>query len=289
MKKFICLTLAFFMIFLSHGQTLIVGDIQSQSGKGNKIIVQWENPKGAEDIIKSFRIYRSQSQITSYAQLKNEDMIAEISAEFSGYTDTVNDFNEYYYTVISVANAPVQMVLLSYNSTVRGVKLKEQKKQPVPQNQKESEKLYPEGSLRETPLPNIDMTGEIDLPVIELSGLAELKKDSLIKGKKETSPLLTPYIFEEDLISPDAGDDYLLFNILKNYFVQKKYEDAVLQLQRLAGTNINDKTRNRAYFYLGQSQYLMGQYEKAVRTFVRLEDVYPVLVKKWLNSSLDHI
>lgn len=289
MKKLICFTLSIFLISFLHAQTLIVKDIQSQSGKGNKIIVQWENPEDSENTIKSFRIYRTQNQITSYSQIKGLEPVAEISGELSGYTDTVNDFNDYYYTVISVTTAPVQIVLLSYNSTVRGVRLKEQIKQPPVQKVSESEKLYPEGSMRETPLPPIDMTGEIDVQELQFSGLAELKKDSLIKRTKESAPLLSPYIFEEDLISPEGGDDFLLFNILKNYFVQKKYEEAITQFQRLAGTNINEQTRNRTYFYLGQAQYMTGQYENAVRTFVRLEDVYPVLIKKWLNSSLEHL
>ena len=100
---------------------------------------------------------------------------------------------------------------------------------------------------------------------------------------------MTPYVFEEDLISPDGGDDYLLFEILKNHFVQQDYEETVSQIQKLTGTNINENTRNRAFFYMGEAEYFLVHYENAVKTFVKVEAAYPVLVKKWLDASLDRL
>ena len=109
------------------------------------------------------------------------------------------------------------------------------------------------------------------------------------KSSKQKKPLLKQHIFEEDLISPDSGDDYFLFEILKTTFVKKKYKEAIVQLNKLAGTNINDATRNRAYFYIGEAEYLLGNYENAVKIFVKIQDTYPVLAKKWLDSALDRI
>ena len=106
------------------------------------------------------------------------------------------------------------------------------------------------------------------------------------KIKSET---MSPYIFEEDLISPDGGDDYLLFNILKTTFIQRKYDEAIPLLTQLIGTNISEDTRSRALFYLGESYYFTGNYNDAVKTFVKVENVYSNLVKQWLNSSLDNI
>lgn len=288
MKKIFSLTLSFVLFFSAYSQSLIVQDIQAFGGKGNKISVQWENPKDPQNQITGYKIYRTRSQITSYAQIQNLQPVDEVSSETTGYADTVNDFNEYFYTVITVTSKPVQMVLLSYNSTVRGAKLKEQYKD-LPKEDVISEKLYPEGVLRETPLPSINLSGEMDKKEADFSESTESKTNSLITKNKTKEKPLSQYIFEEDLISPDGGDDYLLFNILKDYFVQRKYEEAAVQLQRLAGTNINDSTRNRTYFYLGEAQYMMGHYEDAVKTFVKLENVYPVLIKKWLNSSLDRL
>jgi TolA-binding protein len=114
---------------------------------------------------------------------------------------------------------------------------------------------------------------------------------SLTGGSSRASKnqLLTPYIFEEDLVSPDGGDAYLLFEILKASFVTKKYKETIEKLNQLIGTNISEETRNRAYFYLGQSQYFNHNYEDAVRSFVKVQAAYPTLAKKWLEASLDRI
>lgn len=97
------------------------------------------------------------------------------------------------------------------------------------------------------------------------------------------------YIFEEDLISPDGGDDYLLFEILKTTFVQKKYHQAITQIKRLTGTNISNSTRDRAYFYMGEANYFLGNYDEAVKCFVKVQQAYPNLTKKWVDSALDRI
>ena len=110
-----------------------------------------------------------------------------------------------------------------------------------------------------------------------------------LKGKKEieAQTTLIPYIFEEDLISPDGGDDFLLFEVLRNNFIQKKYSDSVVQLKKLLGTNRSEKVTNRARFYLGQSYYFQENYQEAVKNFLPVYDIYPELAKKWIDSSLD--
>ena len=126
-------------------------------------------------------------------------------------------------------------------------------------------------------------------PEPTVSEEAAFAAQTLTNKTKKREPVLKPYIFEEDLISPDGGDDYLLFEILKQYFVHKNYDEAIVQLNKLAGTNIKDSTRSRVYFYIGECEYLTGEYEKAVKSFVKVQDIYPTLARKWINSSLDRI
>ena len=160
---------------------------------------------------------------------------------------------------------------------------------PHPTQKKEKEKLYYEGTLRETPLPFIDIVENSLQPEPTVSEEAAFAAQTLTNKTKKREPILKPYIFEEDLISPDGGDDYLLFEILKQYFVHKNYDEAIVQLNKLAGTNIKDSTRSRVYFYIGECEYLTGEYEKAVKSFVKVQDIYPTLARKWINSSLDRI
>ena len=289
-KAFSILSLLFFSSIL-FAEKPIVRDIQAEAGKGNKINIFWTLPENPEKEISSFFIYRDTRQIASYAQIKNISPIAQIDSNFSGYTDLVKDYNDYFYCVLAVtkdSSVPYDLILLSFNSTVKGVHISMNTQQKEPQKQ-EKEKLYYEGTLRETPLPFIDIVENSLQPEPTVSEEAAFAAQTLTNKTKKREPVLKPYIFEEDLISPDGGDDYLLFEILKQYFVHKNYDEAIVQLNKLAGTNIKDSTRSRVYFYIGECEYLTGEYEKAVKSFVKIQDIYPTLARKWINSSLDRI
>ena len=289
-KAFSILGLLFFSSIL-FAEKPIVRDIQTEAGKGNKINIFWTLPENPEKEIASFFIYRDTRQIASYAQIKNISPIAQIDSNFSGYTDLVKDYNDYFYCVLAVtkdSSVPYDLILLSFNSTVKGVHISMNTQQKEPQKQ-EKEKLYYEGTLRETPLPFIDIVENSLQPEPTVSEEAAFAAQTLTNKNKKREPVLKPYIFEEDLISPDGGDDYLLFEILKQYFVHKNYDEAIVQLNKLAGTNIKDSTRSRVYFYIGECEYLTGEYEKAVKSFVKVQDIYPTLARKWINSSLDRI
>ncbi len=289
-KAFSILGLLFFSSIL-FAEKPIVRDIQTEAGKGNKINIFWTLPENPEKEISSFFIYRDTRQIASYAQIKNISPIAQIDSNFSGYTDLVKDYNDYFYCVLAVtkdSSVPYDLILLSFNSTVKGVHISMNTQQKEPQKQ-EKEKLYYEGTLRETPLPFIDIVENSLQPEPTVSEEAAFAAQTLTNKNKKREPVLKPYIFEEDLISPDGGDDYLLFEILKQYFVHKNYDEAIVQLNKLAGTNIKDSTRSRVYFYIGECEYLTGEYEKAVKSFVKVQDIYPTLARKWINSSLDRI
>ena len=289
-KTFSILGLLFFS-FILFAEKPIVRDIQAEAGKGNKINIFWTLPENPEKEISSFFIYRDTRQIASYAQIKNISPIAQIDSNFSGYTDLVKDYNDYFYCVLAVtkdSSVPYDLILLSFNSTVKGVHISMNTQQKEPQK-KEQEKLYYEGTLRETPLPFIDIVENSLQPEPTVSEEVAFAAQTLTNKTKKREPVLKPYIFEEDLISPDGGDDYLLFEILKQYFVHKNYDEAIVQLNKLAGTNIKDSTRSRVYFYIGECEYLTGEYEKAVKSFVKVQDIYPTLARKWINSSLDRI
>ena len=70
---------------------------------------------------------------------------------------------------------------------------------------------------------------------------------------------------------------------------EKAALDYITELNKLIGTNISEDTQNRATFYLGQSLYMIGKFEDAIKTFVIVQTVYPNLSKKWIDSALDKI
>ena len=291
MKKIICPLFLILSTALLFAERPLVRDIQARAGSGKKVRITWQLPESPEPALYNLCLYRTTEQITSYGQLKGLEPVATLSPDRAGYTDQLEDLRDYYYTVISeTANGPYDLVLLSFNSTVTSVHLITKKSAEQPDKKTDYETVYPDGTLRKTPLPYLDiLEGSDSDPLI--SDKAASQVTSLTGGNSKASRVadLTPYIFEEDLVSPDGGDAYLLFEILKASFVTKKYKETIDKLNHLIGTNISTETRNRACFYLGEAQYFNHNYEDAVRSFVKVQAAFPTLSQKWLEASLDRI
>ena len=101
------------------------------------------------------------------------------------------------------------------------------------------------------------------------------------------SAIRDSHIFEDDLISPDGGDDFLLFEILRTTFIQKNYAEAASELERFLNKNNSPAVENRARFYLGEAYYFMADYQTASKNFIMVYDIFPSAARKWLVSSLD--
>lgn len=286
MKKLIStILISLFFCSLLSAEKPIVREIEAHAQKSNKITITWVNPKNPDEPIKYFCVYRTNQIITDFDQIKDLTPIIKLKPNSTGYTDTVKDFKNYYYAVIAFTTKPYDLVLTSVNSTATGAQIKMRTKKAAKSETKNEEKLVPEGSSRETPLPYIDYIEPKQESLISQKTMESIK--DIISSSDDSLNTLTPYYFEEDLVSPDGGDDFLLFQILKTTFAPGKYSQAITQLKKLTGTNISENTLNRALFYLGQSQYMLGKYDDAVHTFVKLQGQYPELTKKWIDYSLD--
>ncbi len=289
MKKsiFISVILAALTFTLS-AQRPIVQDIQAVAGNTNRINILWNLPSNPDKELSKLLVYRDLTPISSYSQLQSLNPIAELLPILTSYTDTVTDYKDYFYAVICVTDEPYDIIMMSINSTVTGAHIPSGFSTSAPQPEAKEEKLYPQGALREIPLPYLDYIDGLEKKYLVSEEVAKASKSLGLESKKQVARLPI-HIFEEDLISPDGGDDFLLFEILKTTFIQKKYAEAIAELEKLTGTNISSKTRTRAYFYLGESLYMLGRYEKAIKTFVRVENVYPELSKQWIDNSLDQL
>ena len=290
MKKSIFIICAVFSFFCTLGfaQRPIVQDIQAVPGNTNRINILWNLPSHPDKELTQLLVYRDLTPISSYSQLQNLTPIAQLVPILTSYTDTVTDYKDYFYAVICVTDEPYDIIMMSINSTVTGAHIPSGFSLSAPPAEEKEPRLYPQGSLREIPLPYLDYVEGLEKNYLVSEETAKASKGLGIETTKPVTRLPI-HIFEDDLISPDGGDDFLLFEVLKTTFIQKKYEDAITELEKLTGTNISSETRCRAYFYLGESFYMLGRYEKAIKTFVRIESVYPELTKQWIDNSLDQL
>lgn len=284
MKKFILLICTLFTAAALWAEKPIIQNLQASAGKGTKINITWTLPENPDSPITKLYLYRSNKPITSYKQITQLMPLVVLPADTSSYTDSVKDYKDYFYSVISYTDKPYDIVLISMNSTVNGVHLPLQKINDNDLKKEKEEKLYEEGTMRETPLPYLDiLSSEKKASKVSTNTVDSTKSFAAsVTNKKE---VLLPYFFEDDLISPDGGDEYILFEILKNTFVQEKYTEANSQLKMLVHRNINKDVMNRAYFYIGETEYYLGNYEEAVKAFIQVFD-YPLQTKRWINASL---
>lgn len=276
--------------FLFAKERPIVSDINAVPGKGTAINISWKLPVNPEKKVQMFYVYRSSSPIGTYYDISNAFLIAKVDSVTAGFIDNVKNYNDYYYAVIAqVDGQKYDIILPSINSTVNGVHLKfPERTEEYYETASAKEKLIGPDEMRDTPLPFINFSDVAIRKKMPFSLEVQNAAKSLTGDRKfKKQKLLEIYVFEEDLISPESGDDYLLFDILKNTFIQKKYSEACTQLESLLRTNCSLKVQHRATFYLAESQYYSRRYKDAVRTFLHIYEIYPSLTKKWVDSSLD--
>lgn len=270
----------------------IVTDIQAAAGKGTKINISWVLPIAGADDISKLLVFRSTKPMSASYDLIGLTPAAELDANATGWVDSVNTYSEYFYAVIAESGGKRHNIVLpSINATVTGVRLPlPKKKMTETQGASAQEKIYDTNvrAMRETPLPLLEINGIPAKKKVKMGAKSKAAARSLAAGaaKKRIVPL-DFYIFEDDLISPDGGDDFLLFEILRTSFIRRDYAESARALEKLLGTNITHSVEARARFYLAESHYFCGDYEKAAVNFVTVYGDFPVLAKKWIDSSFD--
>ena len=252
----------------------------------NKIQLKWNIPSDFNAA--SIAIFRSTSQIQQKSSISAEKPVAEVPAQTTSYTDTLTHYGDYYYALIARdKNGDLfNMLLPTVNATVKAVSL-------IPPDDyieiaSTPEDQYIPGFLRELPLPYLDLISDLNIPPTKMGAKAK-NEGKILAGKyavKKTK-LLSPYIFEEDMVFSPEGDDFFLFESLKTYFIKKDYKGSVKDLREFLSLTRDPAVMIRAIFYLAESHYYCKDYRKALELFLFVEDEYPELSKKWIDSTLD--
>lgn len=296
MKKIFKFLISFVFFALSEAVFFaadrpIVTEINAYGNQGSFITVSWKLPKNPEPRVTKLFVYKSSVPISNFTEISNATPAAELDSRQTGWLDKVSDYNDYYYAVIcQTENSLFDIILPSINATMNGTHLQiKSSKTTKEQTESAREKLVPAGTMRETPLPYLDLTEGESRKQIKMSSKAKSKAKSLGGSNyKKNLTILEPHFFEQDLVSPDGGDEYLLFDILKDSMIQRDYKKAEAQLNQLLGTNRSKDVTDRAIFYLGECYYFQEKYDLAVKQFSIVYTSFPGIAKKWIANSLDH-
>jgi len=262
-----------------------------QAGTGSQIRIRWKLAgTRSQSSVMFLQIYRDKKPITSESNLQTAVLLATIAPTATEYADTVESGTDYYYAVLALTKGNNdRTVLPAINATVTPARIAAGPAPETLEIQKAPEEtLYPAGSLREIPLPALELLSEQRIQPIAMSdkAYAASQKYGMPVPKPEK---LAPYAFEEDLISPQGGDEYILFDILHTTFARKNYTTAIDKLRDFLALNRSEEITDRAYFYLGECLYFTADYEQAIKMFLLVQDSYPQLTSRWIDSSLDLI
>ncbi len=114
---------------------------------------------------------------------------------------------------------------------------------------------------------------------------ADLHYPRTTSGRKAV-PLFR-HIFSEDQVLPAGGDDYLLYKILQDTWLAYRYREAKAELTAFLAQRRESRATERATFYLAEAEYFMGNYVEALNLFVTVQDSFPQVAGKWIDSCLD--
>lgn len=297
MKK---LLTALIFVLLSHAAFSqgrpVVSDISAVPREGG-IFLKWGINYQTNPVCTGFAIFRDTKQITSYSQITESNLVAELASNVLEYFDKTQDFKEYFYIVLATTdNGIYKMILPALNTNTTGIRAKKKSASnqtvitPDESTSKHDTKFTdPSEKMRNIPLPKAQLTGTQNqagkFGEKAMNAPKDLAKDYINKKNK----ISKMHIFEEDLICPEGGDEYFLFKILKSTFAKKDFKNAILQLNDFLTVNRSPETTKRAHFYLGESYYFTKDYQNALYMFLEVQNDYNELSQKWIDSSLDLI
>ena len=283
----------------------VAKSISATAAQDKTIELAWEFPAKTHPKILGVQIFRRPRPYAAVQDLDGDIPIAELDATKKSYSDVLSSNGSYFYAVVAVTpKGPYKIIIPGMNATTTGARPKVAAAQEeIPQAKKEEgapkinedaltesqkELLYADTKMRKAPLPYPGTLLGFDYGKAKMS--AQAKRSAAELGSKKTResvPIKSPYFFEEDMFSPDGGDEYTLFETLRAGLAPKKYAQSVELLQDFLSVHRNKETTERAQFYLGQSHYFCKDYKSAIRCFLEVQDAFPELSKQWIDSSLD--
>lgn len=296
-KPVICAAFALINSTYAFSQTRpIVLEIKAVPYEKSEILVSWKKPENTTPEYTGFALYRDTVQISSYEQLILLTPVKILNKNETQVYDTVDDSREYFYAVIALTKGGQYDILLpSINTTISGVRKNTENYaigfvEQNSDNNSLEKNIDPSERMREMPLPKPGFITEKKTKPLKLGAKAEKAAKDLSENYVQLKNKITKqHIFEQDMESPAGGDEYFLFKILKNYFVKKDYYNSAKELKEFLSVHRNKDVTERALFYLGESYYFSKDYNNALLNFLQVQEVYPSLSKKWIDSSLDLI
>jgi len=245
---------------------------------GEKVIITFDKDNKNRNAI----LYRSMQAITRSQDLLNAVIVQSgIYSPFVDFPVPVPGLTWYYAVIFEDEIASGNMgIKPGTNATVTPVTVTSE--QPVERN------------LRPIPLPVLTLRNTVpesyfmtEIPEqVPLNATSEnILRDTKMPSKAPLK-LKRPRVFSVDLVAPISGEESALFQIITEYFITFKWEDARISLQHYLSMPRSKDIEARARFYFGQTLYYTGNYRESLMEFMSIRSLYPAEANKWIDAVL---
>lgn len=270
----------------------LISNLEAETSENNtEIVLTWtQMPEQVVEKIQNLFVYRSTTAFCKASQLTQDNLIATLDVNKTTFSDTVKDYKNYYYAIIAelIDLSVYDIMIPSVNTTVYPVGLAAKEDLPLlPLSEQEKKPSLSSSGLREAPLPYLQV-----LPNQAEENTETIPDQVLNKAKSLTTStvirkLPSPDIFPEEKGDRGTmGDDYVLFSIIDAFFTRGDWKSANKELEKFVQMNRDEKVLSRAYYYLGQANYFLGNTQVALSYFMKAEKEFSHQSKKWIQEVL---
>jgi len=245
---------------------------------GERVIITFDKDSNNRNAI----LYRSMQAIARSQDLLNAVIVQSgITSPFVDFPVPVPGLTWYYAVIFEDEIASGNMgIKPGINATVTPVTVTSE--QPIERN------------LRPIPLPVLTLRNTVpesyfmtELPEqVPLNATSEsILRDTKMPSKAPLK-LKRPRVFSVDLVAPTGGEESALFQIVTEYFVTFKWEEARISLQHYLSVPRSKDIEARARFYFGQALYYTGNYRESLMEFMSIRSIYLAEANKWIDAVL---
>jgi len=245
---------------------------------GERVIITFDKDSKDRNAI----LYRSMQAITRSQDLLNAIIVqSRIDSPFVDFPVPVPGLTWYYAVIYEDEIASGNMgIKPGINATVTPVTVTSE--QPIERN------------LRPIPLPVLTLRNTVpdsyfmtEIPEqVPLNAASENILRSTKMPSKAPLKLKRPRVFSVDLVAPTGGEESALFQIITEYFVTFKWEEARISLQHYLSMPRSKDIEARARFYLGQTLYYTGNYRESLMEFMSIRSLHLAEANKWIDAVL---
>jgi len=248
------------------------------SQDGERVIITFNRDAQRTNAI----LYRSMQPITRSQDLLNAVLVQSgIDSPFVDSPVPVPGLTWYYAVIYEDEIASGNMgIKPGVNATVNPVTVTSE--QPT------------ERTLRPIPLPVLTLRNTVPDShfITEIPGqmpLSAASSNILRDTKMPTKApinLKRPRVFSVDLVAPTGGEESALFQIITEYFVTFKWEEARVSLQHYLSLPHSKDIEARARFYFGQTLYYTGKYRESLMEFLSIKPIHAAEANNWIDAVL---